>query len=95
MARYTMRTSGLYNRHNQRIAVTRGESIYDVDNRRIGGVRGNELFDTNDSVMMRIHGGDILDAKNVKVATLSEAEESIEGAGSANLLAALWYCFVR
>ena len=75
--------------------MTRGESIYDSENRRIGGIRGNDLFDANDSLMMRISGRDILDANNTKVATLSDAEQSIEGAGDGNLRAALWYCFVR
>ena len=95
MIHYTMRASGLYDRHNHRIAVTRGESIYDSGNRRIGGVRGNDLFDANESLMMRVSGRDILDARNIKVATLLEAEQSIGGAGDENLRAALWYCYVR
>lgn len=95
MTQYKMRGAGLYNRHNHKIATTRGESIYDADNRRIGGVRGDELFDANGGLMMRIRGRDIFDGRNTKVATLADAENSIEGDGDANILAALWYCFVR
>lgn len=95
MTQYRMRGTGLYDRRDHRIAMTRGESIYDAGNRRIGGVHGDDLFDTNGSIMMRIRGRDIFDARNMKVATLAEAEKSIEGTGDPSLVAALWYCFVR
>jgi len=95
MTQFRMRGTGLYNGHNHRIATTRGESIYDADDRRIGGIHGDVLFDSNGGLMMQIHGSNIYDARNQKVATLSEAEKSIEGPGDGNLIAALWYCFVR
>jgi len=95
MTQYRMQGTGLYNGHNHRVATTRGESIYDADNRRIGGIHGDDLFDSNGSLMMQIHGSNIYDAKNQKVATISEAENAIIGHGYGNVLAALWYCFVR
>jgi len=45
--------------------------------------------------MATIRGSDIYDADNTRVASLSEALESIEGAEEGIMLVALWYCFVR
>lgn len=95
MSQYRVRGSGLYNKHNHKIATTRGVSIFDAENRKVGGVRDNELFDCNNNLMMQVRGRDIFDAKETKVATLADAEASIEGAEDENVLAALWYCFVR
>lgn len=95
MTQFKMRGKALFDRRNHRVATTRGESIYDAENRKIGGVRGNDLFDANGGLMMQVRGRDILDERDTKVGTLLEAEQSIEGKGEENLLAALWYCFVK
>jgi hypothetical protein len=95
MTSHKMRGAGLYNAHDRKIAMTRGESIYDAGDRRIGAVHGDDLFDTEGRIMMHIRGHNIYDAENKRVAALSEAQESIDGAVEGNLRAALWYCFVR
>jgi hypothetical protein len=45
--------------------------------------------------MVTIRGSGIYDADNTRVASLSDALESIKGAEEGVLLVALWYCFVR
>jgi hypothetical protein len=93
--KYTMRDFGLYNGHNRKIAYTRGDEIYDGDDRTIATMHGNDLFDTENRKMMTIRGKFIFDADDKQVATLAEAQETIEGAEEGMHAIALWYCFIR
>ena len=95
MSTYVIRGHTLYDKHRRRIAVANGSAIYDGDNRIVATIRGNELFDPNGSRMMRVEGEDIFDGGNTKVASLSDAVESIKGTTTDIMLVALWYCFIR
>jgi len=95
MSLYKMHGLELYDSHNRKIAVTRGEDIYDGNNRRIGTIRGNYLFDPDNRKMLTVRGANIYDAANKRVASLLEIQNTIEGALAGMQSAALWYCFIR
>ena len=95
MNMYKMRGLVLFDSHNRRIAITRGEDIYDGNNRRIATIRGNFLFDSNNKKMMTVRGANIYDAANNRVASLLDVQESIEGGLAGMHSVALWYCFIR
>jgi len=92
---YKMRGLELFDSHNRRIAITRGEDIYDGNSRRIATIRGNFLFDADNRKMMTVRGANIYDAANRRVASLLDAQKSIEGASTEMRSVALWYCFIR
>lgn len=95
MSIYKMHGTDLYNARNRKIAITKGKDIYDTSNRRVATIRGNNLYDSNEKKMMTVRGLDIYDAGNARVASLSDAGESIEGVLTGMVRTALWYCFIR
>jgi len=95
MSTYTMRGDELYDTRNRRIAHMRGEDIYDNDNQVVATIRGNNLFDSNNNKMMTLRGSQIYDAGNKRVASVSDAQKSINGIFAGMLAVALWYCFIR
>ena len=95
MNMHTMFGSGLYDAHNRRIAVVRGEDIYDGDNRRVATIRGKYLFDSDNRKMMTLRGSNIYDAGNKLVGSILDVQKSIKDGGTGMLAVALWYCFVR
>jgi hypothetical protein len=95
MNSYKMRGLDLFDSHNRKVAITRGEDIYDGNNRRIATIRGNFLFDSDNRKMMTVRGAHIYDAAGRRVASLIEAQKSIDGALSGMHSVALWYCFIR
>jgi len=95
MSMYKLRGFELFDPHNRRIAITRGEDIYDGTNRRIATIRGNFLFDSDNRKMMTVRGTNIYDAANKRIASLLDAQETIEGCLSEMHSIALWYCFIR
>lgn len=95
MRKYEMRGAWLYGANNHKVAMTGGESIYDAGDRRIGTIHGDDLYDTDGRIMMRVRGHEIYDAEDIRIAAMSEAQKSIDGAIQGTMNAALWYCFVR
>ena len=92
---YTIRDHGLYDMHDRRIAITRGSGIYNYNNHRVATMLGNFLFDLDNRKMMEVRGEYIYDAKDIRVGSLLDAKQSIEGKSEENLSVALWYCFIR
>jgi len=92
---YKMHGLELFDSHNRRIAITRGEDIYDGNNRRIATIRGNYLFDSDNRKMLTVRGANIYDTSNKRVASLLDIQKTIEGALAGMQSAALWYCFIR
>ena len=94
MSNYKMRGSGLYNK-NRRIAIARSNAVYDDNNRSIATIVGNDLYDSGDRRMLTVRGTNIYGPSHNKIASLSEAQESIEGTLGKMSAVALWYCFIR
>jgi hypothetical protein len=90
-----MRGHDLYDAHYRRIATVRGLALCDGDNKTVATIQGDELHDTDDRIIATFRGSDIYDSTNTKVGSISDVQESIQGAAEGMIYVAMWYCFVR
>lgn len=77
-----------------RVGVLDGKSIRDGHGSLVGRVDGQVIRDSHGSTVARFDGREIRDAHGMKIGSLEDVRDDIEGVGGASLVA-MWILLVR
>jgi len=94
MTDYKFDGKELHNRSGNMIGVLDSKYIRDGHGNKVGEIDGIGFRDSHESKIAEFDGRDIRDLNGVKITTLADIKESIDGIVGAPLIA-MWLFFVR